>query len=91
MPRKKANSGEGLMLAPVDDYPEKTDDIVDDETAAFIEDRGATPDQDPTYHERNPRTVNDGPESDPNVKAQLLAEATGRPVEPVPVPAEEIG
>lgn len=72
MPRKKSETG--VQLAPVDDYPEKTDDVRSDEETAKIENRNQ-PDQNPTYHKDHPTLDTSGPEHDPQVQMTLRVDA----------------
>lgn len=69
MPRKKATSD--IDLAPVDNYPEKTDDVRSEEDTLKAEGRQNQVDQNPTYHQDFPTLDTSGPEHDPQVQLSL--------------------
>ena len=73
MARKSASSSGEPMLAPVDDYPEKTDDVRTLAETLAAEQRDFR-DQDPDYTANIQRLDTSGPEHDPAVAAALIEE-----------------
>lgn len=85
MPRgKKPAATKALIFDPVDEYPEKTDDIRSDEESIRAE-RRTYQDQIVDYHEVNPTLDTSGPEHDPDEVEKLRREAIGAVEASVPI------